>query len=247
MGRPIKKKFFGNLINPYQNHANNGRTGVGAEGIASIAVTNTLTNAGYSTSTAVTWTASAPQTAGGRAASGTATVLYEPGLATAGLAQPGRITALQVTDAGSGYSSTGSVTLTFSPVKVAGTATTVNLSLTSGTQDAIALFSYLTTGTSKVNSGDILKQESSRRYLVQNSQGQGQCRLVSTSTLAAGEMCIIATDYNGSTYLVTKLTARKAVLTQSTVSTAFLVGNGVSTGWTLGAATGTVVSIAHTI
>ena len=245
MGRPIKKKFFGNLINPYQNHATGGRTGVGAEGIGSIAVTNTLTNAGYSTSTAVTWTASAPQTAGGRAASGTATVVYDPTLV--GLAQPGRVTALQVTDVGSGYSSTSSVTLTFSPVKVAGTATTVNVALTSGTQDAIAFQAYLTTGTSKVNSGDILKQEGSRRYLVQNSQGQGICKLVSTSTLAAGEMCIVATDYNGSTYLVKKLTARKAVLAQSTVSTAFLVGDGVSTGWTLGAATGTVVSIAHTI
>ena len=247
MGRPIKKKFFGNTITPYQNQAVGGRTGVGAEGIGSIAVTNTLTNAGYSTSTAVTWTASAPQTAGGRAASGTATVLYSTALGDAGLAQPGRITALQVTDAGSGYSSTSSVTLTFNPVRVAGTATTVNVALTSGTQDAIAFFSYLTTGTTKINSGDILKQEGSRRYLVQNSEGQGICKLVSTSTLAAGEMCIIATDYNGSTYLVKKLTARKAVVAQSTVSTAFLVGNGVSTGWTLGAATGTVVSIAHTL
>ena len=41
MGRPIKKKFFGSLTTPYQNQATGGRTGVGAEGIASIAVTNT--------------------------------------------------------------------------------------------------------------------------------------------------------------------------------------------------------------
>ena len=61
MGRPIKKKFFGSLTTPYQNQATGGRTGVGAEGIASIAVANTLTNAGYSTSTAVTRVAVLPK------------------------------------------------------------------------------------------------------------------------------------------------------------------------------------------
>jgi hypothetical protein len=60
-------------------------------------------------------------------------------------------------------------------------------------------------------------------------------------------MNIIATDANGSTYFVRKLTARKAVVVQSTLSTAFLVGNGVSTGWTLDAASGTIVSITDTI
>jgi hypothetical protein len=92
-----------------------------------------------------------------------------------------------------------------------------------------------------------LKQEASKRYLVQNAQGQGQCKLVAAATLAAGEMNIIATDANGSTYFVKKLTARKAVVAQSTMSTAFLVGDGVSTGWTLDAASGTIVSITDTI
>ena len=247
MGRPIKKKFFGNLITPYQNQQKGGRTGVAAEGIASIGVANTLTNAGYSTSTAVTWVASAPQTAGGIPASGTATVLYVPGLANAGLAQPGRITALTVTNPGTGYSSTASVTLTFSPARVVGTATTFAAVLSTGRQDGISFWSYLTTGTTKVNSGDILKQEASKRYLVQNSEGQGQCKLVTTSTITAGQMFIVATDYNGSTYFVKKLTAHKAVVVQSTASGSFLVGNNAATGWTLGAATGTVVSLAHTI
>jgi len=35
MGRPIKKKFFANLNNPYQNHATGGTTGYGGEGVAS--------------------------------------------------------------------------------------------------------------------------------------------------------------------------------------------------------------------
>lgn len=120
------------------------------------------------------------------------------------------------------------------------------VSLTTTVLNAISLSSYLTTGTQALSTGDIIKQEASRRYLINNAEGQGQCILVTTSTLAAGQMNIVATDWNGSTYYVKKLTARKAVLVQSTGSTSFLIGNGVATGWTLGAATGTIVTLAHT-
>lgn len=238
MGRPIKKKFFGSLTTPFQNQATGGRTGVGAEGISSLTVTNTATNSGYSTTTSVTWVGSAPQTAGGIPASGTAAVSYVGGT--------GRVQSLTVVNAGTGYSTTGSFTLTFTPSS-AGTATTFAAVLSTGRQNAIAFISYLTTGSSAVAAGDILKQEASKRYLVQNAQGQGQCKLVANATLAAGEMNIIATDANGSTYFVKKLTARKAVVAQSTMSTAFLVGDGVSTGWTLDAASGTIVSITDTV
>ena len=238
MGRPIKKKFFGNLITPYQNQATGGRTGVGAEGLSTLLVTNTATNSGYSTTTSVTWVASAPQIAGGIAASGTAAVTYVGGT--------GRIQSLTVVNAGTGYSTTATMALTFTPSS-AGTAATFVATLSAGRQNAIAFTSYLTTGSSAVNAGDILKQEASKRYLVQNAQGQGQCKLVASPTLAAGQMNIIATDANGSTYFVKKLTARKAVVAQSTMSTAFLVGDGVSTGWTLDAASGTIVSITDTI
>ena len=127
-----------------------------------------------------------------------------------------------------------------------GTGFANSVALTTTVTNAIAFDSYLTTGSSAVSKGDIVKQESSRRYLVNNSQGEGQCRLVSTCTLTAGTMNIVATDWNGSTYYVKKLTARKAVLAQSTASTAFLILDGASTGWTLGAATGTVVTISQT-
>ena len=97
MGRPIKKKFFGNLITPKQNHATGGKTGVGAEGIASIAITNTATNSGYSTTTQVTWVASAPQITGGVPASGTAVVWYAGGT--------GRIQSLNVVNSGTSQDS----------------------------------------------------------------------------------------------------------------------------------------------
>ena len=238
MGRPIKKKFFGSLTTPFQNQATGGRTGVGAEGLSTLLVTNTATNSGYSTTTSVTWVASAPQIAGGIAASGTAAVTYVGGT--------GRIQSLAVTTPGTGYSTTATMSLTFTPSS-AGTATTFVATLSAGRQNAIAFISYLTTGSSAVANGDILKQEASKRYLVQNAQGQGQCKLVTTATLTAGTMNIIATDFNGSTYFVKKLTARKAVVVQSTASTAFLVVNGASTGWNVGSATGTIVTIANTI
>ena len=299
MGRPIKKKFFGNLITPFQNHATGGRTGVGGEGMLSViavATSGTLYSAG------ATLVVSSPDITNGIRATATPTISL-PGL--------GGITAVTLVTTGTGYTSTATITATtatgvakvttgtsatniiypatitgiYVGMKVVGTGintgstyvstiystgtvlSAANASTVTGTvsfidvgsgftaltgvssnrQDAIQFTSYVTTGSSAVLGGDILKQESSRRYLVQNAQGQGQCKLVTTSTLTAGTMNIIATDWNGSTYFVRKLTAHRAIVVRSTVSTAFLVGNGISTGWTLGGATGTVVTIAHTL
>jgi hypothetical protein len=124
-----------------------------------------------------------------------------------------------------------------------GTGFTAVTALTSTKQNAINGNAYITGGSAKAF--DIKKQEASKRYLVQTADGQGQCKLVTTATLAAGEMNIVATDWNGSTYWVRKLTARRAVLVQSTASTAFLIADGASTGWTLGSSTGTIVTIGN--
>jgi len=96
---------------------------------------------------------------------------------------------------------------------------------------------------------DIIKQEASHRYLVKTAQGVGQCRLVSTSTMTSGQMNIIATDANGNTYYVTKLTAHKALLTRQTQSgsNAWLYTTGQTAKWTIGSAASGVVSITHTI
>ena len=106
------------------------------------------------------------------------------------------------------------------------------------TQNAFAFTSFLTTGSNAVAGGDILKQEASRRYLVSNSEGQGQVRLAATDALAAGQMSLIATDGSGATFFVIKLTAHKATLVNRT-STSTAVVTGDTAGWTLGAATGT--------
>ena len=223
MGRPIKSKFFGNRASPYDNAQTGGVTGVGGEGVNTVVVSNSGTL--YTTSTTLTATFSAPQIKGGVRATGTATT------DAAGL-----VSAFTLTLAGTGYTSAPTITL---PATTGTTATfTVTLFAASVTQNALAFTSYLTTGSNAVTGGDILKQQASRRYFVQNSEGVGQVRLVASDTLAAGQMNLIATDGSGATFFVTKLTARKATLVNRT-STSTAVVTGATAGWTLGAATGT--------
>jgi hypothetical protein len=95
---------------------------------------------------------------------------------------------------------------------------------------------------------DIVKQEAGHRYLVKTAQGIGQCRLVAAAP-TAGQMTIIATDNNGNTYYVTKLTAHKAILTRQTQngSNAWLYATSQAAKWTIGAAGVGVVSLAHTV
>jgi hypothetical protein len=124
---------------------------------------------------------------------------------------------------------------------------TATATLTSSRQDAITIISYISTASQSRTNGDIIKQESSRRYLVQNQDGRGICKLT-TGTLTAGFMHIIATEWNSSTYYVTKLTANKATLYQRTsTGTGYTYATGAVAKWTIGNATGTVVSLSHTI
>jgi hypothetical protein len=221
MGRPIKKKFFGNT--------NTGITGqgVGGEAVATIAKNNTGTD--YTTSTTISLTFTAPQIAGGAAATGNVTTN-----------ELGNVATVTLTDGGSGYTSAPTAIVTGGTT---GTTATFTVALSTTLQNAIAGNAYVAGGSAK--SFDIIKQEASKRYLVRTADGTDQCKLVTTSTLAAGEMNIVATDWNGSTYWVRKLTARRAILVQDTVSGSFLISNGASTGWTLGSSTGTIVTLAN--
>lgn len=233
MGRPIKSKFFGNRIYPYSNESIGGKTGVGGEGVASV----TLSTTSFAVSTlTVTVAFTAPVLTGGITATGTP------------VKTGNTVTSVLITNAGSGYLTAPTVTFTGTNMTSyvnAGTAV-----LTSTRQDAITIISYLSTASQSRSNGDILKQESSRRYLVQNADGKGICNL-STGTLTKGKMNIIGADYGGATYWITKLTAHKAtVYPRSNTSTAYLSAGRVAK-WTLGAATGTgvntVISLNHTI
>ena len=134
---------------------------------------------------------------------------------------------------------TASAVLSFTD---SGSAFASSVALTTATTNAIAFSSYLLAkdgGVSARTGGDILKQESSRRYLVQNSDGIGQCKLVPTDALTVGTMNLIATDGSGATFFVEKLTAHRATVVGRTNTGTSSVSSGTAVGWTLGVATGT--------
>jgi hypothetical protein len=80
----------------------------------------------------------------------------------------------------------------------------------------IAITAYLTTGSSAVTSA-IVEQRGARSYFVENAQGHGRVKLVTTSTLTAGQGYITATDFGGAQYYIKKFNGRKAtVIAKST-------------------------------
>jgi len=141
--------------------------------------------------------------------------------------------------------STATLALTFTDegADFAATAPTT----TSTFQNGIAFTSFLLAkdnGANAVAGGDILKQESSRRYLVKNSEGVGQVKLIASDSVTAGTMSIIATDGAGSTYFVRKLTAKKAYLVNRT-STSTAVVSSLVAQWTVtGSAGNTLITAA---
>lgn len=218
MGRPINKKFFGNLNTPP----------IGGEGVNTIAVANSGTL--YAANSTIAVTFSAPQLVDGVAATGRVTTTANRNVAT-----------VTLLTAGSGYTSAPTATVNGGTT---GTTATFTVSLTNTRDNAIAFTSYLSTGSSAVTGGDIDKQEASRRYTVTNSQGTGQVKLVTAEPLVAGTMFIVATDKNGSTYYVKKLTARRATLVRKTMSGSYEYATNQAAGWTLGTASTGTVSIA---
>lgn len=214
MGRPIKKKFFANLNAPGSDYATGGTTGVGGEGVATV----TINNAGTLYVSTATVTASAPQIKGGKKATATIEVSTSTG----------EVTAITLVSAGTGY--TSAPTFTVAPATT-GTTATFNVTLTSTPDQALAISAWVPGGVA-AKAGDIQKQESSTRYRVATDDGVGACKLVA-GTPAEGEMTLTATDSDGGTYNVIKLTARRALLVPVT-GTQF--AENTTAGWNLVAA-----------
>jgi hypothetical protein len=228
MGRPLNKKYFANT-----NYQDFGTAGVGGESVAS--VPNATGLSGMTPGGPYTIDAadiSAPQITGGE----------KPVLTfTATGATTGTIT---VVSAGSGY--TAAPTAVVRGALAGGSGTTTKTAvLTSGAsarQNGIKCETQYGSGDSEIVTGDIIKQVSTRRYKVQTSQGTGVFKLVTTEAKSAGEMSIMATDSDGGTYLVSKLTARHAVLvpTANTHGGSSSAGSQYASGayakWTFGSA-----------
>jgi hypothetical protein len=216
MGRPIKKSYFGNLS----------PGGVGGEGI--LTITPTTTGTDY-TSTVVL-TVGAPDIIGGNRATAVATV-----------GSGGIISAVSVTYRGSGYLSAPAVTP--SPATT-GVAAVFTVALASTITNAIAATAFIPVAQGGVSgkTADIKKQESSRRYLVATADGVGDCKLVTTATIVAGEMYIKALDAVDGDYFVSKLTAHRATLVSNgTTGTVFVSGHAQK--WSLTTANATTAKI----
>lgn len=131
----------------------------------------------------------------------------------------------EVVTAGSGYETP--IVITENPNGGA----TYTVTMTTTNTNIIASSANPTGGGAKA--GDIIKQESSRRYLVRTADGTGQCRLVAEAPAAIGQMTIKAKDSVGGLYYVTKLTAKRAVIVQGDqTGTEFTTGtDGISVPW----------------
>ena len=221
----------------------------GAGGITAVSVGTA--GSGYTSTATLTVTTATGVTVAGTGTSG-ATTIY---VTTSGI-----FTGMSITGTGVGASakvqSIGAGTVTASVANAStvtgtlifrddGSGATFTSVLTSSQQNGITIYAYVPGGSSGVI-GDIMKQEASRRYLVKTAQGQGQCILVTTSTLASGQMYMTALDVSGNSYFVDKLTARRARLQQYTLNAgSFEYANGAVTGWSFAAATTGTVQIVN--
>jgi hypothetical protein len=236
MGRPLNKKFFGNRNIGTTGTADNG---IGGNGIASVTIAGSWSGFTQATSTV---TFSAPQLPGGVRATGTVTI-------TAGAP-----TLVTMTEKGSGYTTLPTVTIADSDVgaETSGTATAVfevdtgAVGSITNEENAIIAYAYVT-GNNLI--ADIKKQVSGRRYKVTTTEGTLICKLVTDGVAnAVGEMTITATDANGNTYYVSKLTRHKATLVRLVDDGAdgdWLYANNGVAPWGFAAAAGLVVQIAN--
>lgn len=155
-----------------------------------------------------------------------------------------RVKDITITEQGSGYTDAADAAITFSGGTGAATAvlgTDTGIIGTVGNQEnSITMIGYLTGGSAV--QVDIIRQVSTNRYKVTDGTRTGIVQLQPSLANAAGECSIVATDAAGDTYYVTKLTARRAQLTQGT-GTVYTTGKSVP--WTFGTATSTVCKIAN--
>jgi hypothetical protein len=242
MGRPINKKYFANT-----NYQDFGTGNVGGESVASVTIAAPIAASLAAGTTTVTF--SGPQLVNGQAATGTAVIDGN-----------GDLTGITITFAGSGYTSIPTISVVDSDNNETLSLTTgsggVTVALTSGAsarQNSIKCEAQIGAG-SEVLTGDVIKQQSARRYKVKTSDGTAFCKLVTTTdnSLGANEMSIMATDSAGGTYLVSKLTAHKAVLVPvanthgGTSSAGAQFASGTTAKWTFGSAVlNTTVTIAN--
>jgi len=149
-----------------------------------------------------------------------------------------RVKSVAMTEKGSGYTSVPGLSWSqvnggTMPSDQTPTLTTPDGTVTdsSGYNFATIKVTAQTTSGGSDLTGDIIAQKGSRRYRVATTDGTAVCSLVAGSP-AVNQMSLIATDYSGNLYYVTKLTRHRVLLTQYTGST-HEFATGTSAAWTL--------------
>ena len=102
-----------------------------------------------------------------------------------------------------------------------------------GNYAAIQAQALATTGGVVRQDTDIIKQENTQRFRVENADGVFYAKLVNAFPTVGGTMAINATDSAGGTYWVTKITNRRCRVTRNT-GTQFT--DGATVNWTFGSA-----------
>jgi hypothetical protein len=155
-----------------------------------------------------------------------------------------------VTEKGSGYTTPADAAVTFGGST--GAAATAVLTTDTGAvgsatnqENAIVIRANTSAGGTTALVGDIIRQVSTRRYKVKTADGIKVCQLGTDDTPAPAGAYIKATDDNGNTYFVTKLTAHRATLVQwnDAESGPWLFNDNESAPWTFGSTTETTVQI----
>jgi hypothetical protein len=163
------------------------------------------------------------------------------------------VNTIQVTEKGSGYRGTETVTFTAANVGQSETRATGTMVLTTDSglvgsatnqENAIVIRAKVDVEAS-VAVGDIIRQVNARSYKVKTANGIAVCKLVADDTPAANQAYITATDNNGNTYFVTKLTAHRARLTRNTQNgeASWLFETGQGAKWVFGSTTVSTVKI----
>lgn len=145
-----------------------------------------------------------------------------------------------ITNAGSGYVSAADAALTFDPA-----STTASTATLLATTTNVILAQAKVVGSSTVLPADISRQVGTNDYVMTTTDGTSRVALTTTDTPAPGGAYIVATDVNGSTYWVTKLTARRARLVRRTMSGSYIHATGATAAWSFAAPSLLRVQIAN--
>ena len=218
MSRPLKKRLFGNTN--FGLASTTSDDGLGGGSVTSI--TQFIKGSPNLTGT-LTVTIEAPDEPGGVQATATATVTA------------GNVTFV-VTNPGSGYRSIADVTVTSTSgqtVGIGGLGYDFMTTITGGVEHIRISANVL--GLSN-NKADIVRQMSSRKFLVKNANGVAVAKVHPTGAyyygnLPDGYMFFYAHDNASARYIVSKISAHRVTIVQDPTDTGHLFASGTSVRW----------------